>query len=92
MLNIKFYSNLENDEISRWVSFPAEVGDKEIQCVITHEALEDNFRAGYRDHLSSAIAHIKTICQLAEKLISESRYEEGRIVIRSSDMANLLKN
>ena len=89
--NIQFFSNLENDEMSSWVLFPAVVDGQEIPCVITHQALEENCGARYQgDHLFSARAHRPRIHQLAHQLIIEGRFEEGRIVIRSRDMAEFL--
>jgi hypothetical protein len=90
MPNIRFLSNLENDEMSRWVSFPALVDDKEVECVITHDTLNNHFNAGYRDYISSAISNIEDICELAKKLIIEGRFEDGRIVIKSRDMTDFL--
>jgi hypothetical protein len=45
-----------------------------------------NFGADYYDPVPTYAANQRHIQQVAEKLITECRFENGRIVIRSQDM------
>ena len=93
MPNVQFLGNTMHDKLSNTVSFPALVDGRAIACAISYEAMRDHFGADYYDPVPAFMAHQSIIHQLAEKLISEGRFEgdNKRIVIRSQDVTNFLK-
>ena len=70
------------------VSFPADVDEKRIYCLISWEALQDNFGGNGVQPLDCFRQNRNRIEEKAERFISQGRFEaDGSILIRSQDGA-----
>lgn len=67
-------------------AFPAEQGGTRINCAISWEALQDNFMSNAESPIDCFMNHRSTIEAVAERLISQRRFEQdGSILVRSAD-------
>jgi hypothetical protein len=85
---------LEFSAVEAWdsgvecVSFPAVVDGHKIRCLISWEALQDNFGGNESDPLDAFRAARQSVEAKAAQLISRERFEkDGSILIRSHDGA-----
>lgn len=70
------------------VSFPADVDGKRVRCLVSWEALQDNFGGDNVQPLDCFRAVRHAIEGKAEKLIAQRRFEaDGSVFIRTQDGA-----
>ncbi|WP_374404660.1 DUF1488 domain-containing protein [Niveibacterium sp.] len=70
------------------VSFPAAVDERQIRCLISWEALQDNFGGNGVQPLDCFCLNRNRIEEKAERFIAQGRFEaDGSILIRSQDGA-----
>jgi hypothetical protein len=68
------------------VLFVAIVSNETIGCAISHEALTDHFENNALQPAAAFSRHRAAIERIAEKLISQKRFEsDGSILIRTAD-------
>jgi hypothetical protein len=71
---------------SESVIFPADVGQETIGCSISLAALQDHFQGHLLKPLEAFICNRPAIERIAERLITQRRFEEdGSVLIRTAD-------
>jgi hypothetical protein len=84
MTKLYFHSGEHWDDTRQIVKFGAMVGTKQILCGISSEALGDHF-GGDADPIKAFRSNRAKIEAIAERLIEQGRFEQGRLILIKTD-------